>query len=140
MLEAVVAIGLEVREPEVGRWKTRSPHVGHDQPVIGHLVLGIVDVREGVAPCQAVEESHKKKSFMPSFAFTTCLAWRYAFPDINYTEDKMPNYGLIVSYMRGTRLPPPDLWARELQGQLLPTASSITALQCLAGSYASGLA
>ena len=42
--------------------------------------------------------------------FFYCMAWRYAFPDIDYSEDKMPNYGLIVSYMRGTRLPPPDLW------------------------------
>jgi uncharacterized membrane protein len=42
--------------------------------------------------------------------FFYCLAWRYAFPDIDWSEDKMPNYGLIVSYMRGTRLPPPDLW------------------------------
>ena len=42
--------------------------------------------------------------------FLYCLAWRYAFPDIDYSEDKMPNFGLIESYMRGTRLPPPDLW------------------------------
>jgi hypothetical protein len=42
--------------------------------------------------------------------FFYCLAWRYAFPDIDFSEDKMPNYGLIESYMRGTRLPPPDLW------------------------------
>jgi uncharacterized membrane protein len=42
--------------------------------------------------------------------FFYCLAWRYAFPDINYSEDKMPNFALIEAYMRGTRLPPPDLW------------------------------
>ena len=42
--------------------------------------------------------------------FFYCLAWRYAFPDINFTEDKMPNFGFIEAYMRGTRLPPPDLW------------------------------
>src|SRR5580698_893013 len=42
--------------------------------------------------------------------FFYCLAWRYAFPDIDYSEDKMPNFGLIESYMRGTRLPAPDLW------------------------------
>ncbi len=46
--------------------------------------------------------------FMVGFAY--CMAWRYAFPDIDYSEDKMPNYGFIVTYMRGTRLPPPDLW------------------------------
>ena len=42
--------------------------------------------------------------------FFYCFAWRYTFPDINYSEDKMPNFGLIESYMRGTRLPGPDLW------------------------------
>jgi len=42
--------------------------------------------------------------------FLYCLAWRYTFPDIDYSEDKMPNFGLIESYMRGGRLPPPDLW------------------------------
>jgi uncharacterized membrane protein len=42
--------------------------------------------------------------------FFYCLLWRYTFPDIDFSEDKMPNFGLIESYMRGTRLPPPDLW------------------------------
>ena len=42
--------------------------------------------------------------------FLYCLLWRYMFPDIDASEDKMPNFGLIESYMRGTRLPPPDLW------------------------------
>jgi len=42
--------------------------------------------------------------------FLYCLVWRYTFPDIDFTEDKMPNFGLIESYMRGTRLPAPDLW------------------------------
>jgi uncharacterized membrane protein len=42
--------------------------------------------------------------------FFYCLLWRYAFPDIDFSEDKMPNLGLIESYMRGTRLPGPDLW------------------------------
>jgi uncharacterized membrane protein len=42
--------------------------------------------------------------------FFYCLLWRYSFPDIDFSEDKMPNFGLIESYMRGTRLPPPDLW------------------------------
>ncbi|MGA2016792.1 MAG: DUF2298 domain-containing protein [Opitutaceae bacterium] len=42
--------------------------------------------------------------------FFYCFAWRYTFPDIDYTEDKMPNFALIEAYMRGTRLPPPDLW------------------------------
>jgi uncharacterized membrane protein len=42
--------------------------------------------------------------------FFYCLLWRYTLPDIDWSEDKMPNYALIESYMRGTRLPPPDLW------------------------------
>jgi len=42
--------------------------------------------------------------------FFYCLAWRYTFPDIDFSEDKMPNLALIEAYMRGTRLPPPDLW------------------------------
>jgi hypothetical protein len=42
--------------------------------------------------------------------FFYCLLWRYTFPDIDFTEDKMPNFALIESYMRGGRLPPPDLW------------------------------
>jgi uncharacterized membrane protein len=42
--------------------------------------------------------------------FFYCLTWRYTFPDIDFSEDKMPNFALIEAYMRGTRLPPPDLW------------------------------
>ena len=42
--------------------------------------------------------------------FLYCLLWRYTFPDIDASEDKMPNFGLIEAYMRGTRLPAPDLW------------------------------
>jgi uncharacterized membrane protein len=42
--------------------------------------------------------------------FFYCLLWRYMFPDIDFSEDKMPNFALIEAYMRGGRLPPPDLW------------------------------
>jgi uncharacterized membrane protein len=42
--------------------------------------------------------------------FFYCLAWRYTFPDIDFTGEKMPNLMMIEGYMRGTRLPPPDLW------------------------------
>lgn len=42
--------------------------------------------------------------------FLYCLVWRYTFPDIDYSEDKMPNFALIETYMSGVRLPPPDLW------------------------------
>jgi hypothetical protein len=42
--------------------------------------------------------------------FFYCLAWRYAFPDIDFTGEKMPNLAMIVGYLQGTRLPAPDLW------------------------------
>jgi uncharacterized membrane protein len=42
--------------------------------------------------------------------FFYCLAWRYTFPDIDSTGEKMPNLAMIEGYMRGTRLPPPDAW------------------------------
>jgi len=42
--------------------------------------------------------------------FLYCFAWRYAFPDIDFTGEKMPNLAMIEAYMRGTRLPAPDLW------------------------------
>lgn len=42
--------------------------------------------------------------------FFYCFAWRYTFPDINFTGEKMPNLAMIEAYMRGVRLPPPDVW------------------------------
>jgi uncharacterized membrane protein len=36
--------------------------------------------------------------------------WRFEFPDIDDSGEKMPNLMMIEAYMRGTRLPPPDLW------------------------------
>jgi uncharacterized membrane protein len=42
--------------------------------------------------------------------FFYCLAWRFTFPDIDDTGEKMPNLMMIEAYMRGVRLPPPDLW------------------------------
>ncbi len=47
--------------------------------------------------------------------FLYCLAWRYAFPDIDDTGEKMPNLAMIEAYMRGTRLPPPDVWLAPYQ-------------------------
>ena len=48
--------------------------------------------------------------FLFAIGFFYCLLWRYSFPDIDFSEDKMPNLALIEGYMRGTRLPAPDLW------------------------------
>jgi hypothetical protein len=59
---------------------------------------------------RAVIRENWGMEFLFGAGFLYCLAWRYTFPDIDYSEDKMPNFGLIESYMRGTRLPPPDLW------------------------------
>lgn len=42
--------------------------------------------------------------------FMYCFVWRYTFPDIDWTGEKMPNLAMIEAYMRGTRLPPPDVW------------------------------
>jgi len=59
---------------------------------------------------RAAVRENAMMEFLFGAGFLYCLLWRYTFPDIDFTEDKMPNYGLIASYMRGTRLPPPDLW------------------------------
>jgi uncharacterized membrane protein len=59
---------------------------------------------------RAVVRDHWRAEALFGLGFLYCLAWRYTFPDIDYSEDKMPNFALIESYMRGTRLPPPDLW------------------------------
>ena len=46
--------------------------------------------------------------FAAGFAY--CFLWRYAAPDIDDTGEKMPNLMMIEAYMRGTKLPAPDLW------------------------------
>jgi len=48
--------------------------------------------------------------------FLYCLAWRFMFPNIDDTGEKMPNLMMIEAYMRGTRLPPPDLWLAPFRG------------------------
>jgi len=42
--------------------------------------------------------------------FSYCFLWRYVSPDIDDTGEKLPNLMMIEAYMRGTRLPAPDLW------------------------------
>jgi uncharacterized membrane protein len=46
--------------------------------------------------------------FAAGFAY--CFLWRYAAPDIDDTGEKMPNLMMIEAYMRGTKLPAPDVW------------------------------
>ena len=59
---------------------------------------------------RALVRSHLALEAVFAAGFCYCLLWRFSFPDIDFTEDKMPNFALIESYMRGVRLPPPDLW------------------------------
>jgi uncharacterized membrane protein len=54
--------------------------------------------------------AHWKAEALFAAGFFYCLAWRYTFPNIDFTGEKMPNLMMIEGYMRGTRLPPPDLW------------------------------
>ena len=42
--------------------------------------------------------------------FLYSLVWRFTFPNIDPTGEKMPNLMMIEAYMKGTRLPAPDLW------------------------------
>jgi hypothetical protein len=39
-----------------------------------------------------------------------CLAWRYAFPDIDLDGERIPDLVFIHDYITGTRLPPVDRW------------------------------
>jgi|CZKI01.1.fsa_nt_gi uncharacterized membrane protein len=48
--------------------------------------------------------------------FFYSLVWRFTFPNIDDTGEKMPNLMMIEAYMRGTRLPPPDLWLPPFRG------------------------
>ena len=45
-----------------------------------------------------------------AIGFFYCLVWRFTFPNIDDSGEKMPNLMMIEAYMRGTRLPAPDLW------------------------------
>ena len=45
-----------------------------------------------------------------SGAFAYALAWRYAFPDIDVSSEKMTDLTFIANYMGGARLPPVDRW------------------------------
>ncbi|HUA86883.1 MAG TPA: DUF2298 domain-containing protein [Bryobacteraceae bacterium] len=43
-------------------------------------------------------------------AFSYALAWRYAFPDIGASSEKLTDLTFIANYSSGTRLPPVDRW------------------------------
>jgi uncharacterized membrane protein len=60
--------------------------------------------------CRRVLAEHPKSEILFATGFLYCLVWRFTFPNIDDTGEKMPNLMMIEAYMRGTRLPPPDLW------------------------------
>src|SRR5262245_12679179 len=43
-------------------------------------------------------------------AFLYALAWRYAFPDIDASSEKITDLTFIANYLGGERLPPVDRW------------------------------
>jgi hypothetical protein len=53
---------------------------------------------------------HLGTELLFAVGFAYCLVWRFAFPNIDDTGEKMPNLMMIEAYMKGTRLPAPDLW------------------------------
>ncbi len=42
--------------------------------------------------------------------FLYCFAWRFAFPDIDITSDRMPSLMMVDGYMNGNTLPSFDRW------------------------------
>ena len=43
-------------------------------------------------------------------AFGYALLWRYSFPNIDASSEKIADFAFIASYMQGGTLPVPDLW------------------------------
>ena len=46
--------------------------------------------------------------YLGTFAYA--LAWRYAFPDITASSEKMTDVTFVANYLDGSRLPPVDRW------------------------------
>lgn len=42
--------------------------------------------------------------------FFYCLAWRYLYPNIDASTERMADLSFVADYSQGVRLPPPDLW------------------------------
>ena len=53
---------------------------------------------------------HWKVEAVFIFGFTYVLLWRYAFPDIDPSSERLTNLHFIASYMPGSTLPPVDTW------------------------------
>lgn len=54
--------------------------------------------------------SHWKVEAVFLVGFAYVLFWRYAFPDIDPSSERLTNLHFIGSYMPGTTLPPVDTW------------------------------
>jgi len=42
--------------------------------------------------------------------FSYALVWRYAYPDVDASSEKIADFSFICSYLPGTTLPAPDIW------------------------------
>ncbi len=59
---------------------------------------------------RSVLREHWRAEALFGAGFFYCFLWRYMFPNIDPTGEKMPNLSMIEAYFKGTRLPPPDMW------------------------------
>ncbi|MCX6622590.1 MAG: DUF2298 domain-containing protein, partial [Acidobacteria bacterium] len=51
---------------------------------------------------------HDEALFLVGFGYA--LAWRFCFPDLKASSEKLADLGFIANYIDGTRLPPLDRW------------------------------
>ena len=109
VLEAVVAVCAERSQPEVGRREPRAPHVGLDHREVRHLVLGVVDVGERVAPGEAIEEPRREKRL--NFQFLAQEARLRQISQIDTT---------VVTGRIGRRGPQPAKCSRQKQARQIP--------------------
>lgn len=54
--------------------------------------------------------AHRHIEFAFHAAFGYALAWRYSFPDIYASSEKITDLTFVANYMHGDRLPPVDRW------------------------------
>jgi uncharacterized membrane protein len=55
-------------------------------------------------------EAHWKTEVLFLGGFFYAFAWRFCFPDLNASSEKLTDLGFIGNYLAGTRLPPVDRW------------------------------
>ena len=54
------------------------------------------------------ENRHTEAVYYVAFAYA--FAWRYCFPDITASSEKLTDLSFVADYLPGVRLPPPDRW------------------------------